>query len=242
MVDVPVEHGLLMENLLDLAHAPFTHVSTFARGWPVPDAVKFHATKLLSGNWDPYPINMAFQPPCMVLSMIGLAQPGKIMRGVTAEQCDRHLHQLHICMPSKMGHTRLLYRMSLDFMQWIKYVPWIDRVWKAVSNAGGCRGRYMGQGGLQGEGQVSYCGQGELQGAGGDVRAGGTTEGRRGRTGGGAGRGREGRALTKPPALVRAGCTVPGTQGYRESSRQQHGARGTCCLGLGDAVMMGDRG
>jgi hypothetical protein len=23
--DVPVEHGLLMENLLDLAHAPFTH-------------------------------------------------------------------------------------------------------------------------------------------------------------------------------------------------------------------------
>lgn len=34
-VEVPVEHGLLVENLLDLAHAPFTHTSTFARGWPV---------------------------------------------------------------------------------------------------------------------------------------------------------------------------------------------------------------
>ena len=36
VLDVPVEHGLLLENLLDLAHAPFTHTSTFAKGWPVP--------------------------------------------------------------------------------------------------------------------------------------------------------------------------------------------------------------
>jgi len=31
-----VEHGLLLDNLLDLAHAPFTHTSTFAKGWSVP--------------------------------------------------------------------------------------------------------------------------------------------------------------------------------------------------------------
>jgi phenylpropionate dioxygenase-like ring-hydroxylating dioxygenase large terminal subunit len=30
ILEVPVEHGLLLENLLDLAHAPFTHTSTFA--------------------------------------------------------------------------------------------------------------------------------------------------------------------------------------------------------------------
>ena len=36
VLDVPVEHGLLLENLLDLAHAPFTHTTTFAKGWPVP--------------------------------------------------------------------------------------------------------------------------------------------------------------------------------------------------------------
>lgn len=108
-----MEHGLLVENLLDLAHAPFTHTTTFARGWPVrvsralrsmrevglrcskprrhtkqqhsaaptnstapprsplthplvstcdslqvPDAVKFHASRLMGGNWDPYPIEM----------------------------------------------------------------------------------------------------------------------------------------------------------------------------------------
>eukprot|EP00798_Chlamydomonas_sp_ICE-L_P024087 gene24087-9661_t len=45
-VEVPVEHGLLIENLLDLAHAPFTHTSTFARGWPIPEAVRFHAKEI----------------------------------------------------------------------------------------------------------------------------------------------------------------------------------------------------
>ena len=132
MVEVPVEHGLLVENLLDLAHAPFTHVNTFARGWPVPDFVKFHTAKVLSGSWDPYPIDMAFLPPCMTLSIIGLAQPGKIERGVKSAQCDKHLHQLHVCLPSKKGHTRLLYRMSLDFIPWLKHVPYIDKVWKQV--------------------------------------------------------------------------------------------------------------
>lgn len=36
-----MEHGLLLDNLLDLAHAPFTHTSTFAKGWSVPKLVLF---------------------------------------------------------------------------------------------------------------------------------------------------------------------------------------------------------
>ncbi|WIA31318.1 hypothetical protein OEZ86_002220 [Tetradesmus obliquus] len=132
-LEVPVEHGLLIENLLDLAHAPFTHQATFAKGWPVPDAVKFHAQRMLSGQWDPYPIEMAFQPPCMTVSNIGLAQPGKIVRGATAESCERHLHQLHVCAPGKKGTTRLLYRMSMDFLGWARHVPGIDKAWKGVA-------------------------------------------------------------------------------------------------------------
>lgn len=77
--DVPVEHGLLVENLLDLAHAPFTHTGTFAKGWPVPSAVRFAAEAARAGggwgdlgtwlaggsrgSWHPYPIDMAFEPP-----------------------------------------------------------------------------------------------------------------------------------------------------------------------------------
>jgi len=133
-LEVPVEHGLLIENLLDLAHAPFTHTATFARGWPVPEAVKFHLREVLGGNWDPYPIDMSFLPPVMTFSTIGLNQPGKIERGVRCEDCEKHLHQLHVCLPAKPGHTRLLYRMSLDFMGWIQHVPGIQKVWTMVAN------------------------------------------------------------------------------------------------------------
>nr|BAQ33958.1 chlorophyllide a oxygenase [Bryopsis plumosa] len=133
-VQVPVEHGLLLENLLDLAHAPFTHTSTFAKGWPVPDVVKFNTAKLLGGNWEPYPIDMSFEPPCMVVSKIGLAQPGKIMRGQRADTCDKHLHQLHVCLPNRKGEVRLLYRMSLDFLGWMRALPFMDKIWKNVAN------------------------------------------------------------------------------------------------------------
>ena len=133
MLDVPVEHGLLLENLLDLAHAPFTHTSTFAKGWPIPDAVRFHTSKLLGGNWDPYPIDMSFETPCMVVSLIGLQQPGKIERGARAQSCLHHLHQLHVCLPTNSRRTRLLYRMSLDFLHWTRWIPGIQRFWGNVA-------------------------------------------------------------------------------------------------------------
>jgi len=134
LLDVPVEHGLLIENLLDLAHAPFTHTSTFAKGWPVPDLVAFKTVGMLGGHWHPYPIDMSFAPPCMTLSTIGLSQPGKIERGTKQENCENHLHQLHVCLPTGKGRTRLLYRMSLDFIPWIRGLPFMDRVWKRVAD------------------------------------------------------------------------------------------------------------
>eukprot|EP00897_Mesotaenium_endlicherianum_P006381 jgi/Mesen1/5771/ME000292S04838 len=130
-----VEHGLLVENLLDLAHAPFTHTSTFAKGWSVPSMVRFKtaAAEALLGHWDPYPIDMEFRPPCMVLSTIGLAKPGQL-DGKSAKDCKKHLFQLHSCMPSSRGKTRLLYRMALDFAQWAKYVPFIELLWQNLAN------------------------------------------------------------------------------------------------------------
>ena len=124
-MDLPVEHGLLLENLLDLAHAPFTHTGTFAKGWSVPQLVRFltpgHTP--LAGHWDPYPIDMSFEPPCYVISTIGL-------RG---RDCGRHLHQLHCCLPSGEGKTRLLYRLALDFYGWARYLPGKDRFWRSMA-------------------------------------------------------------------------------------------------------------
>ena len=73
-----MEHGLLLENLLDLAHAPFAHASAPAEGWPAPEAVRSAAARLLGGEWRP--LETSFEPPCMVASRAGLAQPGSIQR------------------------------------------------------------------------------------------------------------------------------------------------------------------
>ena len=142
VLDVPVDAGLLLENLLDLAHAPFTHTGTFAKGWPVPDAVRFHARAAaasLAGDWDPYPIDMAHAPPAGVLSTIGLTSPGKVARGASASDCARHLHQLHCVLPAGVGRTRLLYRMGMDFWGWSARLPGVSSFWRHIA------GRVLGE-------------------------------------------------------------------------------------------------
>ncbi|KAJ4841560.1 hypothetical protein Tsubulata_034247 [Turnera subulata] len=130
VMELPVEHGLLLDNLLDLAHAPFTHTSTFAKGWSVPSLVKFLTPASgLQGYWDPYPIDMEFRPPCMVLSTIGISKPGKL-EGENTRECATHLHQLHVCLPSSRQKTRLLYRMSLDFAPVLKHIPFMRYLWR----------------------------------------------------------------------------------------------------------------
>lgn len=83
----------------------------------------------LQGYWDPYPIDMEFRPPCMVLSTIGISKPGKL-EGKSTKQCSTHLHQLHVCLPSSRNKTRLLYRMSLDFAPVLKHVPFMHVLWR----------------------------------------------------------------------------------------------------------------
>jgi chlorophyllide a oxygenase len=121
-VEIPVEHGLFLDNLLDLAHAPFTHQGTFAKGWTAPEMVKFLTPpqNSLTGHWDPYPIEMTFEPPCYLISTIGF-------RG---QRGHRHLHQIHCCLPVNGHKTRLLYRLSLDFFTWARFIPGKDRFWR----------------------------------------------------------------------------------------------------------------
>jgi hypothetical protein len=52
----------------------------------------------------------------------------RVLTLLRCEDCEKHLHQLHVCLPARPGHTRLLYRMSLDFMGWVKFIPGIQKV------------------------------------------------------------------------------------------------------------------
>ncbi|KAI8551001.1 hypothetical protein RHMOL_Rhmol06G0150900 [Rhododendron molle] len=95
-----------------------------------PNLVKFLTPESgLQGYWDPYPIDMEFRPPCMVLSTIGISKPGKL-EGQSTKQCSTHLHQLHVCLPSSRQKTRLLYRMSLDFAPVLEHIPFMQYLWR----------------------------------------------------------------------------------------------------------------
>ena len=64
------------------------------------------------------------------------APPGPLplpAQGERAEQCPTHLWQMHVCLPAKKGHTRLLYRMATDFMDWTNYVPGIQHFWRWIA-------------------------------------------------------------------------------------------------------------
>ncbi len=151
VLDVPCDAALLLENLLDLAHAPFTHTGTFAKGWPVPDAVRFHAASAaaaaaavnpMAGTWDPYPIAMAHAPPAGVLSTIGLYRPGVVAGGGGGgggAAPARHLHQLHAVLPAGPGRSRLLYRMAMDFWPAARFLPGIGAFWRHIA------GRVLGE-------------------------------------------------------------------------------------------------
>lgn len=142
-MEVPVEHGLLIENLADLAHAPFTHTETFAKGWEVPELVTFacraaSAEYGVEGTWSPYPIQMEFAPPCLVESLIGISQPGASGGGAsftsqTPSECPRKIHQVHACLPAHGCKTFLLYRLSLDFARWLRFVPGMRLVWRRMA-------------------------------------------------------------------------------------------------------------
>jgi chlorophyllide a oxygenase len=151
---VPVDAALLLENLLDLAHAPFTHTGTFARGWPVPDAVTFRAREALGGAWDPYPIDMCYAPPAATLSLIAMRAPGAVARSektptssppssstsaasspaAASAASSRHLHQMHVVLPAGPGRVRLLYRMCLDFWPWASKIPLVAELWRTVAD------------------------------------------------------------------------------------------------------------
>ena len=86
------------------------------------------------GAFMAHPIDMQFVEPCFVVSTIGLAAPGEIIRGVRAKDCDKHLRQVHACIPAKDGSTRLLYLMHLDFWPFLKKLPGMEAMWASQAS------------------------------------------------------------------------------------------------------------
>ena len=128
-VEVPLEHAVVVDRLLDLTKrsAALDPVkmarSASGRGGKMkmmPSLSNFDfdldvekwAARLLRGSWVPVPSGVEFVPSCVLTSTLNLRAQNQARKG----DGDRNVHQVHACLPSKPGHTRLLYRMSFDFL------------------------------------------------------------------------------------------------------------------------------
>lgn len=70
---------------------------------------------------------------CIFLKKENILGNSEMMNISSTSEMDRHIHQVHVCLPSRPGQTKILYRMSIDFMKWAKWVPGADRLWKNIA-------------------------------------------------------------------------------------------------------------
>jgi hypothetical protein len=71
--------------------------------------VRFNAAQLLGGNWEPYPIDMQFGPPCMVLSTIGALRCCNILGltdAVPLLTCSHAVPRKPGCAPVRLLHNQ----------------------------------------------------------------------------------------------------------------------------------------
>jgi chlorophyllide a oxygenase len=114
--DLDCDHSLMIENLLDPAHLPFTHVGTISKRSEMrpiradttiteTEAILTVFSTLKKGGEVKDKVASHFFPPCHV----------QVNRGIG-------MHQRMHCVPLRPGHMRLLYYFGRNF------IPWIDRM------------------------------------------------------------------------------------------------------------------
>ncbi|KAI3645524.1 hypothetical protein MP228_008452 [Amoeboaphelidium protococcarum] len=127
-IDLNIDFSLMVENLLDPAHIPFTHDGTIgkrsmAKPIEMKDMKVAQLSEFVPGN-DSHKVitgivqahgevkssRFIFVPPCTILLQHNI-KPGWLM--------NQTMH----CTPTKEGHMRLIYSHARSFIRWAESVP-----------------------------------------------------------------------------------------------------------------------
>ena len=71
--------------------------------------VNAQIAKALRWGWRPVPNEIKFVPSSALVSTIDIQR-------MYGDSIPRRVHQVHVCLPSRPGKTRVLFRMALDFL------------------------------------------------------------------------------------------------------------------------------
>jgi len=113
--DFPMDHSLMIENLLDPAHLPFTHdgtISKRSKAQPIEISMLEHPRGLrgrlrhLRDAKEPAQF-FTFDPPCTVRLDLDLGKRGY------------QLIQVHYSVPLARDRMRLIWRLLPNFMTWV---------------------------------------------------------------------------------------------------------------------------
>lgn len=135
LLDHSLNNKILLSNLTDFQSATAININLTSQKWSVPQSLFLTTVSLIKSNWYLHPKDLSFIPPCTLLSTIGISQlnPIKGMTAITHTPIEYCLKQFYVCLPMKKTSTRILYRMSLNFMPWGNEVPFINSLWTSVA-------------------------------------------------------------------------------------------------------------
>jgi chlorophyllide a oxygenase len=86
--------------------------------------VSAQIAKALRWGWRPVPNEIKFVPSSALVSSIDIQR-------MYGDSIPRRVHQVHVCLPSRPGKTRVLFRMALDFLPESAMVA--DKVWENLA-------------------------------------------------------------------------------------------------------------
>ena len=113
--DVELDSQVVVERLLDITERarrePVGLRNRGATRYEAIDATKA-ISRVLRVGYSPVPQAVVFKPSCVISSTIALKPR---IGGDSAEPMGC-VEQLHVCLPTKPGSTRVLFRMAFDFV------------------------------------------------------------------------------------------------------------------------------
>mmetsp|Transcript_161354 Transcript_161354/g.518065 ORF Transcript_161354/g.518065 Transcript_161354/m.518065 type:complete len:433 (+) Transcript_161354:157-1455(+) len=121
-VDLPIDHSLMIENLLDPAHIPFAHEGTIGRrSQAKPLEMKIKKTpRGIRGEVKEGYFN-GFEAPCTIV-LHTPPKPGKM-----------DMWQYVNCTPSAPGQMRMVYRSYRNWATFVQWIPPLRRMFDSFS-------------------------------------------------------------------------------------------------------------
>ncbi|CAK9047335.1 unnamed protein product [Durusdinium trenchii] len=116
-IDLPIDHSLMVENLLDPAHVPFAHEGTIGNRKMV-EPLHMTVTKTANGFFGRVKegLRNGFEAPCNIV-LYTPPIPGKM-----------DLYQYIGCTPTAPGQMRMIYRAYRNFATFAEKIPPLKRL------------------------------------------------------------------------------------------------------------------